>query len=102
MRTFADLGMLLLPDKAGAAFYKTGARIARGYVMTELKGTARDILNSLYVFPELRKVVVEAKILRKIMIHTGGDILVNGRLYDITSKSLGAGTYQLKLKRTNP
>ncbi len=70
--------------------------------MGDLSIKARTELNALYVFPGLRKIAVDANVLKEIMLYTGGDLLVNGQLYDITSKSLGAGIYQLKLKRSNP
>jgi len=66
--------------------------------MSNLSVKARSELDALYVYPGMRKVTVETKIFKEIMLYTGGDILVDGRLYDITSKNLGAGIYRLQLK----
>lgn len=68
-------------------------------MMSNLSEKANNELNALYVYPGIRKITVEKSILREIMLHTGGDILVAGQTYDITQKSLGAGVYQLKLKK---
>lgn len=40
--------------------------------------------------------------LRTILLETGGNMLVCGRLYDISSKDLGAGVYRVSLTLTHP
>ena len=70
--------------------------------MSDLSSKANSELNALYAFPGLRKVTVEKKIFQEIMLYTGGEILVAGRSYEITSKNLGAGIFRLQLKRSNP
>lgn len=43
--------------------------------------------------------VVTTKQLREIMLATGGNIVACGYVWDIKRKSLGAGVYNISLKR---
>ena len=44
---------------------------------------------------------VTKNILRELLLETNGTILAHGRLYSITSKHLGAGVYEIRLKARN-
>lgn len=46
--------------------------------------------------------VLKKNDLRSLMLNTGGNLLARGRLYDIVSRSLGAGVYRVNLRATNP
>ena len=39
---------------------------------------------------------------RSLMLNTDGRIMACGRLYDIESKSMGAGVFRVHLRLTNP
>ena len=54
-----------------------------------------------YNMPEYANMTMDKKDLREVLLNTGGSIIANGRLYDITPKHLGAGVYKVTLKRSN-
>lgn len=39
------------------------------------------------------------RVVRELMLSTGGQLMVNGYLYEIKAKSLGAGVHRVSLKR---
>ena len=77
-------------------------RAMRG-AMREDKTTreAQQALNWLAGMPGLGHTTVTAKVLKKMLLDTGGQLLLAGRLYDITSKHQGAGVYRVCTRLTN-
>jgi len=56
--------------------------------------------NSFYSYdPKLVSVMVTRKELHELLMSTGGDVLINGYIYDIKSKHMGAGAYKVTVKR---
>lgn len=63
-----------------------------------MSAEATSILNHLAAIPRDGNATCERKVLREIMLQTGGWMFAHGRQYDIQSKHLGAGVYRLSLK----
>lgn len=59
-------------------------------------------LNHLRSMPGVAHATVTTTELREIMLTTGGQMLANGTLWEITQKSLGAGVYRISTKRWEP
>ena len=55
--------------------------------------------NKFYIFPNHAHTVMSTKEFRQILKDNDGYILVQGRLWDIVGKSLGAGMYRVTLKK---
>lgn len=55
-------------------------------------------LHFYQVRAELAQVTASAKEVRELMLHTGGEAFINGRLYMIKAKNLGAGAYKITIK----
>lgn len=56
--------------------------------------------NNSYTMPEFANGAYTAKQVRETLLATDGWIIAHGRRYDIVTKPLGAGVYQMKLVRT--
>lgn len=65
--------------------------------MTEKESRALDHLASM---PTIAHAIVATKELRNILEATDGDIMANGRLYEIDARARGAGMYTIRLKET--
>jgi hypothetical protein len=57
------------------------------------------IVNFLTSMPGLAHSTVKRKQLQSILLSTGGQIMCNGRLYEITQKHLGGGVYRISTSR---
>lgn len=55
--------------------------------------------DNFYTFPNLAVTTMSKKDLQETLLATEGTVLALGRLYNIKSKSLGAGIYKISLKR---
>jgi len=55
--------------------------------------------DNFYRIPHLAEVVVPRKVLREILLSTGGEILACGDFWTIKSKHLGVGVYRIFLKK---
>lgn len=51
--------------------------------------------------PKLASTTMDKKDLKELLLSTEGRVIACGVLYDIKAKHLGAGVYQVTLKRTN-
>jgi len=63
-----------------------------------LSAESEDVLKHLASMPGLGHSSVTKAQLWEIMLSTGGELLLAGRIYDITSKHLGAGVYRVCTK----
>ena len=66
--------------------------------MNELSKEAKILYDSLGGYPGLRKVTATRKAVRELLLSTDAQTLVNGKLWDIRSKSIGAGVYSVWLE----
>lgn len=65
-----------------------------------MKYNNSNVLNeNFWRIPHLHEQAVTSKQLKQIMLDTRGWITANGRIWDITKKSLGGGVYLIKLKK---
>ncbi len=55
--------------------------------------------DSFWSMPECAYITLEGQSLKETLLATDGTILACGRIYDIVSKSLGAGVFRVSLKR---
>ncbi len=55
-------------------------------------------LDHLASMPGLAHTTMERPELRKLLLDTGGELMLNGRIYAITSEHLGAGVYRVSTK----
>lgn len=60
------------------------------------------ILRHLASMPGEAHTTVSRATVRKIMLRTGGDMILRGRLYEIRAKPVGAGIYRLTTVATEP
>lgn len=60
------------------------------------------ILNFLASAGPLASDTVDGDTLHEILLETGGTIIGQGTLYNLKSKVLGAGVYQISLEAANP
>lgn len=61
---------------------------------------ARQAANFLASLPS-GHTTLKSSDLRSLLLETGGQLLARGYLYDIQSRSLGAGVYRVSLMETN-
>lgn len=54
---------------------------------------------NFYTMPHYASTVMDSKNLKELLLSTSGRIIACGSLYDIKSKSLGAGVYKVFLER---
>jgi hypothetical protein len=54
--------------------------------------------DTFYAWPHLASTTMRRKELADLLLATDGWIMSHGRLWDIESKSLGAGVYRVSLK----
>ena len=59
---------------------------------------SEDVLKHLASMPGVGHASVTRATLREIMLSTGGELILLGRVYDITSKHLGGGIYRVSTK----
>lgn len=64
-----------------------------------LNREVQQALNWLASNPGRHNTAVPTKVLRRIMLETGGWMLACGQGYDIKVKNLGAGVHRLTLER---
>ena len=60
------------------------------------------LINFLASMPGLGHDVIDREEVRLLMRSTGGQIMANGGLWDITVKPVGAGVYRVSTKRWTP
>jgi len=60
--------------------------------------SAEDLERALMGFPGVRKVIAPSKTFREVMLARDGQMLLNGSLWDIKSKSVGAGLRRIWLE----
>jgi hypothetical protein len=70
-----------------------------GVVAGAVKDEADKLLNFLAGMPSGNCTASSNKVVREVMLQTGGQMLACGYLWDIKSKSLGGGVYKLTLSR---
>lgn len=58
-----------------------------------------DALRHLYSMPGLAHSTVTAKELKEILLSTGGQVMCNGKLWDISSIRIGPGVYRIQLSK---
>ena len=58
----------------------------------------KTLPSNFYTMPEAATMTMNKKELRELLLSTGGRVLACGRSYDIISKHLGVGAYQVFLK----
>ena len=59
---------------------------------------AKELYDSLGGYPGLRKVTATRKAVKELLLNTDAQTFVNGRLWNIRSKSIGAGVYSVWLE----
>jgi len=60
--------------------------------------TTADLERALMGYPGVRKVIAPSKVYREVMLARDGQMLLIGRLWDIKSKSVGAGLRRVWLE----
>ena len=63
---------------------------------------SRRLLNFLAGMPSGNCTASSAKVVREMMLQTGGRMLACGDLWDLQSKALGGGVYRMTLSRWQP
>lgn len=58
-----------------------------------------SIVNHLVSMPGLGNATCVSRQLKKIMLATGGELLIGGYVYNITQKPLGGGVYKLSTQK---
>jgi len=58
---------------------------------------AKELYDSLGYHPGIRKITAETKAVRELLLATDAQTLLNGKLWNIESKSIGAGVYKVWL-----
>ena len=58
-----------------------------------------DLRERLIGYPGVRKITATTKDVRDTLLASDGQMLLNGKLYSICSKPLGAGVHQVWLER---
>lgn len=61
-----------------------------------------QVLNHLASMPGLAHASITRSQLKRILLDTGGQMLLVGRLYEIVSRHLGAGIYRVSTKQSTP
>jgi len=63
---------------------------------------AKELYDSLGFYPGIRKITATTKVVRELLLATDAQTFLNGKLWDIESKNIGAGVYKvwLQLRRT--
>lgn len=56
-------------------------------------------LDHLCSMPGLAHAMLTSRQVRQLLAMTSGEVMANGRLYDIQTESRGAGMYTVRLKR---
>lgn len=69
--------------------------------MTAAKQEGERLLNFLAGLPSGNCVATSSSVVREMMLQTGGQMMARGDLWDIKSKSIGGGVYQMTLSRWN-
>lgn len=55
--------------------------------------------NNFYIYPEIAKTTMSKKDLKELLLATEGWVMINGYVWDIKNKLLGAGIYQVYLEK---
>jgi hypothetical protein len=63
---------------------------------------ARQAANFLCSMPDYGHTTLQTKDLRALLYQTGGQLLARGRLYNIVTRSLGAGIHHVSCRLANP
>ncbi len=58
---------------------------------------AKELYDSLGYSPGIRKITATTKVVRELLLATDGQTLLNGKLWNIESKNIGAGVYKVWL-----
>lgn len=58
---------------------------------------AKELYDRLGYYPGIRKITAKTKVVRELLLATDGQTLLNGKLWDIESKNIGAGVYKVWL-----
>ena len=61
----------------------------------------KTLPGNFYSMPKAANTTMDRKDLKELLLSTDGWILSCGRMYNIKSKSLGAGVYRVTLKLKN-
>jgi len=64
-----------------------------------LRDEANHLANHLASMPTVAHGVLTRKALRVLLLDTGGELMAGGCLYNIVSKHLGAGVYDVRLTK---
>jgi len=59
----------------------------------------KTLPNVFYNMPHIASTTMDRKDLKELLLATDGWVLACGSIYDIATKSLGAGVYRVTLKR---
>lgn len=60
------------------------------------------LTDNFYAMPLYANTTMTSKELKETLLYTEGNIMACGELWDIKSKSLGAGVYKIWLKKWKP
>jgi hypothetical protein len=66
--------------------------------MSELSQEADRVLTYLASVTKYGRTTVEAKVAKELLLYTEGWMMSSGRAYDIKTRSLGAGVWQVWLE----
>lgn len=61
----------------------------------------KTLPRNFYTMPVFATTTMDTKDLKELLLETGSNIMACGVLYDIQTKYLGAGVYEVWLSRSN-
>jgi len=59
------------------------------------------VMDFLASMPGLAHSTMETKDYRALLLRCGGQVMLNGRLYDVVGKNLGAGVYKVTTRKAS-
>lgn len=59
----------------------------------------KKLPNHFYAFPDAARMTVTTKHLRELLLATDSQAVIKGKIWEIKSKSLGAGIYQISVEK---
>lgn len=63
----------------------------------DLHAESNKLQDTLCGYPGIRHTTADTKLVRQLLLDTEGQMLVNGRLWTITTKHIGAGVHRVQL-----
>jgi len=59
---------------------------------------AKELYDALGSYPGIRKLTAKTKTVRELLLNTNGQTPLNGKLWNIESRNIGAGVYKVWLE----